>query len=274
MQFAGNLINDEDELNGIAFQGVGSGTQVDFVQVHNNVDDGVEFFGGTVNAKHLVLTGIGDDSIDWTDGWTGNLQYAIVDQADGVGDQGIEADNRSSSNDVLPRSNPTLSNLTLIGGDGTDIGVLLREGTAGDLYNSIITNFDQSGFDIDTVASATQATSGEIAFNSVLIAGNASDLQVDGDATDAAQQAALDNGSNNRVGGDVTDFDARPIGGDRYAPGAAEASITATNVNAVSDFFDDVDYIGAVEDADDDWYQGWTLLVDQNTATTTASAGN
>ena len=51
VKYAGFLINDLDELNGIAFQGVGSGTNVDYVQVHNNQDDGVEFFGGTVNAK-------------------------------------------------------------------------------------------------------------------------------------------------------------------------------------------------------------------------------
>lgn len=71
VKYAGNLINDEDELNGIAFQGVGSGTTCDHIQVHNNADDGVEFFGGTVNVKHVVLTGNGDDSMDWTDGLGG-----------------------------------------------------------------------------------------------------------------------------------------------------------------------------------------------------------
>ncbi|MGB6230402.1 MAG: hypothetical protein WBF53_09790 [Litorimonas sp.] len=262
VSFAGNLINDEDELNGIAFQGVGSGTQVEYVQVHNNVDDGVEFYGGNVNAKYLVLTGIGDDSLDWTDGWKGNVQYVIIDQADDTGDQGIEADNRSGDNDVEPRSNPTISNMTMVGSDGTDIGILLREGTAGDIYNSVVTNFGEAGFDIDNQATINQVNAGEIAFNSVLIAGNVADLANDDDST-SPQQAALDNGSNNQVGGDVTDFDAREVGGDRYAPGAAERAVTATNVNAVDAFFDDVDYIGAVEDENDDWYQGWTLLVDQ-----------
>ncbi|GLQ24777.1 hypothetical protein GCM10007853_26510 [Algimonas ampicilliniresistens] len=262
VSFAGNLINDSDELNGIAFQAVGSATQVDYVQVHNNVDDGVEFFGGNVNVKHLVLTGIGDDSLDWTDGWTGNVQYVIIDQANGVGDQGIEADNRSSNNDVLPRSNPTLSNLTFVGGDGGDIGILLREGTAGDIYNAVITDFDEAGFDIDNSATIAQATAGTIAFNSVLIAGNAEDLRNDGDGA-TPQQTALNNGANNQIGGAVTDFGARPVGGDRYAPGAPEQAVTATNVNAVDSFFDPVTYIGAVENENDDWYQGWTLLVDQ-----------
>ncbi len=68
VQFAGELINDEDELNGIAFQGVGNGTTVDYVQVHGTADDCIEFFGGTVNVKHLVLSDCQDDSIDWTQG--------------------------------------------------------------------------------------------------------------------------------------------------------------------------------------------------------------
>ena len=173
VSFAGNLINDEDELNGIAFQAVGSGTNVDFVQVHNNVDDGVEFFGGTVNVKHLVLTGIGDDSLDWTDGWVGNVQYVIVDQADNAGDRGIEGDNRSSNNGLTPRSNPTISNLTFVGGAGGDTGVLLRQGTNADLYNGIVTGFQDAGFDIDNASTATEATSGNITLDSFLIAANA-----------------------------------------------------------------------------------------------------
>jgi hypothetical protein len=81
VQFAGFRVNAEDELNGIAFQATGSGTDVNYVQVHNNEDDGIEFFGGATNAKYLVLTGIADDSLDYTDGWTGNVQYVIVQHA-------------------------------------------------------------------------------------------------------------------------------------------------------------------------------------------------
>lgn len=255
--FAGNLINDEDELNGIAFQGVGSDTQVDFVQVHNNVDDGVEFFGGTVNAKHLVLTGIGDDSVDWTDGWVGKVQYVIVDQADNAGDRGIEGDNRSSNNSLQPRSNPTISNVTFVGGAGGDTGVLLRQGTHADLYNGIVTGFQDAGFDIDNGSTAAEATNGNITVDSFLFAGNAANLETDDAAQDAAQAAVIAAGPNNVIGGTTS------IADETYAPGAAEAAVTATNVNAVDPFFDAVTYIGAVENADDTWYTGWTLLVDQ-----------
>ena len=253
VSFAGNLINDEDQLNGIAFQAVGSSTQVDFIQVHNNVDDGVEFFGGAVNAKHLVMTGIGDDSVDWTDGWVGKVQYVIVDQSDDAGERGIEGDNRSSNNALLPRSNPTISNLTFVGGAAGETGIVLRAGTNAALYNGIVTGFQDAGFDIDDDSTAAQATAGNISLDSFLIAGNNADLESDR----APQAAIVAAGSNVIIGGTTT------IADENYVPGAPEQAVTATNVNAVDPFFDAVTYIGAVEDANDNWYTGWTLLVDQ-----------
>ena len=106
VEFAGFPVTPENELNSIAFQGVGSGTTVEYIQTHMGSDDGFEFFGGTVNAKYLVATGIDDDSFDWTDGWTGNAQFLIAQQYAGRGDQGIEADNNGDANDAAPMSNP------------------------------------------------------------------------------------------------------------------------------------------------------------------------
>ena len=75
VEYAGYEIFPGNELNGITFGGVGSGTTVDYVQVHNNQDDCVEFFGGTVNVTHLVCTGAGDDNLDIDWGYTGKMQY-------------------------------------------------------------------------------------------------------------------------------------------------------------------------------------------------------
>ena len=58
---------------------------VDFVQVHLNADDGIEFFGGTANIKHAVVTQVGDDSFDWTDGWVGNAQFVVLQSSAGRG---------------------------------------------------------------------------------------------------------------------------------------------------------------------------------------------
>ena len=115
VEFAGTEFSPDNELNGIAFQGVGRGTEVDFVMVKGNKDDGMEFFGGTVEVKHTICHLIADDSYDWTDGWTGKGQFMIAHQSGDDADQGIEADNNGDNNNLLPRSNPTLFNLTLIG---------------------------------------------------------------------------------------------------------------------------------------------------------------
>ncbi len=80
VKYAGNIITGEDELNGIAFQAVGRGTTIEFIHVHNGADDGVEFFGGTAEARYVVITGADDDSLDWTEGWQGKLQYLVIVQ--------------------------------------------------------------------------------------------------------------------------------------------------------------------------------------------------
>ncbi|WP_427454231.1 hypothetical protein [Litorimonas sp. WD9-15] len=264
VSFAGNLINDEDELNGIAFQGIGSGTQVDFIQVHNNSDDGIEFFGGTVNVKHVFLTGNGDDSMDWTDGWVGNAQFVIVDQADDAGDRAIEGDNRSSNNTLLPRSNPTVSNFTFVGGDVGDSGMVIRAGTAGEFLNGLITGFQDAGVDIDDSETVAQVTSGDITFDSMLVVDNAENLETDDDAGDAATVAAFDAGANNVSAGTSS------VDNDQYVPADGDTTTPATDPSTIDPFFDAADYVGAVEDADDTWYEGWTLQVDRSSTATVA----
>lgn len=149
IEFGGGKQNPTNELNGLALQGVGSGTELDYLHIHANDDDGIEFFGGTVNASHVVVTAFGDDGIDWTSGWTGKLQYAIVQQWSRVSSSdpnGIEADNDQMNNAATPVSSPTLSNVTLIGGEGVAAGhgLVLRRGTKAALHNLVVTNFGAS----------------------------------------------------------------------------------------------------------------------------------
>ncbi len=78
VEYGGTEITTDNEVNGIAFQGVGSGTSVSYIQVHMNKDDGVEFFGGTVSVDHVVLTANGDDSLDYVNGWSGTASYVAI----------------------------------------------------------------------------------------------------------------------------------------------------------------------------------------------------
>ncbi|MFT7286011.1 MAG: hypothetical protein ACI87W_000114 [Halieaceae bacterium] len=140
VRYAGSNVDPENQLNGIAFQGTGSGTTVEYVQVHNNLDDGVEFFGGTTSVKYLVLTGNADDSLDWTDGWTGSIQYLYVEQTDSA-DNVIEADNREGDEGASPVAMPAIANFSFFG-NSAERSIRLRRGTGGMFWNGIVTGSD------------------------------------------------------------------------------------------------------------------------------------
>ncbi|MCA9618443.1 MAG: hypothetical protein KC731_05470, partial [Myxococcales bacterium] len=153
VEYGGHVFTSDDELNGIAFQGVGSGTTVDFVQVHKNADDGVEFFGGTVNASHLVCYRNGDDGFDFDQGYQGKLQFLFLQQDPNLADDthGFEADNDKEAPDTTPVTNPTISNFTLCGQNMNQAvqqyGFVFRRGFNGTIMNGIVTGFE-AGVDI------------------------------------------------------------------------------------------------------------------------------
>jgi hypothetical protein len=143
----------------------GSGTVLDYVQVHKGADDGIEFFGGTANLTHALVTQPDDDGLDWDFGWSGDGQFLIVQQSATAGNYGFECDNNKNDNDATPRSAPTLWNVTLVGSDSepgnaikTQGAMLLRRGTAGLINNAIITHFTDLAVDIAGYATAQQAT--------------------------------------------------------------------------------------------------------------------
>lgn len=261
VEWAGFPITPENELNGIAFQGVGAGTVVDYIQVHMNADDGVEFFGGTVNVKHVVLTGNVDDSLDWTSGWVGMAQFVVVDQDDAHGNNGIEADNLKSPMDASPRSAPILSNMTFIGTEGAAAkggeGILLRVGTGFEIYNTVITGFKKSCLDLDdeeTFKYAAAVRDGKveqvnsIIENTVAYCAGSTEFSVETD--DLWSVADFFNaGAGNSVQDPMLDG---------WLPKAGSPLLIDTDVTPDDLFFDEVDFIGAVKSAKEDWTKGWT----------------
>ncbi len=117
-EYGGSRVTTTQERNGIWFQGVGNHTIVDYVQSHASLDDAFEFFGGTVNIKHMVATGAEDDNFDWVLGWRGKGQF-LMEQSDSTdGDRCMEADNNgidAGDPNRTPRSNPTIFNITCVG---------------------------------------------------------------------------------------------------------------------------------------------------------------
>ncbi|MDX1675218.1 MAG: fibronectin type III domain-containing protein, partial [Longimicrobiales bacterium] len=175
IEFAGDDVTPTDQLNGLALQGVGAGTTISYLQIHYNTDDGIEPFGGTVSVDHLVVTGIGDDSVDGTDGYRGFMQFIVGQQRGDDADQGFEISNNGDDGDAPPHSTAVVANATMIGaneavvggeiaGAESDDGVQFREGSRYRLYNTILTGFGSSGFcitDAETLVAAQNRVDGQ-----------------------------------------------------------------------------------------------------------------
>lgn len=261
VKYAGFEIAPDNELNGITFGGVGSGTDVDYVQVHANADDGVEFFGGTVNLKHLVLTSNQDDSVDWDNGFRGKLQYVYVehDKASGDANRGIEGDNDGSTPDIAPQSNPTIANMTIIGNnfDGTEDdseGIYLREGSGAQMYNMLVTGPAGMGecFEVEnsTESQANLADSTITMTTSVLGCTNGENFKNE-DTGVNLEDWFLTTQTGNRVIAPMLNADGTPQADSPLLTGA-------TDVSAVDGFFEATDFIGAVKSGSD-WRQGWAF---------------
>ena len=197
VKHTGAEVGNGDELNGISFGGVGSGTVVENLQVYSTFDDGIEMFGGSVSFENFVAVYVRDDSIDIDEGWNGTINNALVIQSQGDGNHCIEADgigsysskDQATRDDFIARglnSAPTINNLTCIvsaninGTHGEGAGWRLREGIHPVINNSlVISSFgandttdsdDNYCLRIDNTETQDAAIAGDLQLNSVIFA--------------------------------------------------------------------------------------------------------
>jgi len=207
IRHGGANIGEGNEINGLTLGGVGSGTTVEYVEVIANQDDGVEFFGGTVNVSHLLIWNPGDDGIDTDQAWAGTLNnFLVIAGADT--DHTLEIDGPEGS----MMAAHTVRNGSIKGSDETELGDF-RSGARGTFENIYFFNFpDPAATDgrgdlsLSGDASIANFASGILAF---------SNLQVT-PATDVALSAIFKNGIDvhasmvnagaNTVGADKTKF--------------------------------------------------------------------
>lgn len=131
----GAQINSESQYNGVSFYAVGAGTVVNNVAVINGADDGVEFFGGTVSVTDLYLENNDDDSIDWTEGWSGTVTNAFISHTIPGFSTAFEGDKDNA--------NPTFNNITAVSTvGGTALQFKKQSG-------GTITGLSLSGYDVD-----------------------------------------------------------------------------------------------------------------------------
>lgn len=241
LEYTGFALDEEHEANGISFYGVGNGTTVEYVQAYKGSDDGFEFFGGSVNVKHMVVTDCTDDSFDWTEGWNGRGQFLVAYQSgEEECDCLMECDNNGNNFDATPVAHPILSNLTLVGDNSANNtrGIRLRAGTQAEIYNSIITGKAKC-ITLETEQTEQALLSGTSKLQHIAMS---SDLNSENGIYTAEMFAAATGNSTDYVNALADDYVGTISGG----------------VTPDDPFFTRVDYKGAVS-ASDDWTSGWTL---------------
>ena len=154
IEYASREVRPGEETNGLTFGAVGSGTTIDHVMVSNSNDDCFEWFGGTVNASHLIAYNCDDDEFDTDHGFSGHVQFAFGRQIDGT----LELDSGGFEFDTgvvgaTPQSTPQFSNVTLCGtrenppasGTAPRTGMALRTLVGGAILNTLVTGFENGG---------------------------------------------------------------------------------------------------------------------------------
>lgn len=274
IRYSGTIISPNNELQGLTLGGVGSGTTIDHVQVHNSSDDGIEVFGGRVNMRYLVLTGADDDSLDVDVGWQGLVQFVIAAQkpTNSQTDNYMFEGDSNGNEDALPRTNMRLANFTFIHtSTATNAALRYRGGMDATTVNGIVTSptaclnlvaSETSATDKSTVRPANTALqdAGPPVFNSIFFACQtlAATTTVNNVTVTVDEQTArVTAGTNNTANG--TAANALQNG---YFPTATTLAVTPFNASTLnpsgSSFLVATSYIGAVSGPNDTWFRGWT----------------
>ncbi|SDE37261.1 hypothetical protein [Pedobacter soli] len=303
IEFGGIAYSVDNEINGLTMGGVGSGTTLDYIQVYRSGDDAFEWFGGTVNAKHLLAIGTWDDDFDTDFGYSGNVQFALAQRVATVADQsqsnGFESDNNGTGTDQTPKTSAVFSNVTILGpikkaGDSYNAnyyhGAQIRRNSSISILNSVISGFPIGIYVDDTKvvtagSTSTNFISGSAVFANNLVYGSKTDISVSTagvatQVTDLLKLTSTFDGSkyasslfaNPYIYG--TDFAAAGAAGNAdftLSTGSAAATGAAfTNAKVSGAFFDKVDYRGAFGTTN--WASGWAQVDAQTLAYTTPGA--
>lgn len=290
IEFAGIALTPDNEINGLTFGGVGSGTTISYVQVYRSGDDAFEWFGGTVNCDHLVASYTWDDDYDTDFGFSGNVQFGLALRvktiADQSGSNGFESDNDGNGTANSPQTKATFSNMTIVGpiqgksASGINAnyqhGVQIRRNSSMSLVNSIVMGFPIGLYIDDTKGEFTSlnATSGTLKFANNILAGTPTKLKkstasFDIDAWVAGQNNQLLDST--QLVGLVDPFkfsaalSATQAGRPNFLLASGSPAVSGAAFTGLPAFFQNVAYIGAF-DGSIDWTANWTTWDAENTA--------
>lgn len=270
VEFAGVALSPNNEINGITFGGVGSGTTVNFVQVSYSNDDSYEWFGGTVNTKHLIAFRGLDDDFDTDNGYSGKNQFLVSLRdpavADISGSNGFESDNDATGSDNTPRTRAVFSNVTIDAGadSATNVnyrrGAHIRRNSHEYIYNSILL-----GYPVGVLIDGSNTEANVLAdtlFQNNIVAATRTDNWITTTPESSSVEDLLRNDAGNKFytgnkGVKLTgpyklkNPDFRP---QSTSPALKQASFNHVGLN--DPFFTSVKYKGAF-DANNDWTDTW-----------------
>lgn len=266
-----------DEINGVSLAAVGDQTILEHVEVYANLDDGFEWFGGTVNSRYLVAAFCADDSFDYDEGFRGKNQFWLGLQSPDYAGRIGEHDGGTVDETGTPYATPWIYNATYIGagvsaapqGDG-DNALLFRDNAGGHYANSIITQYNGQaagrGISVEDIAgedSRSRMEHGDLTIVNNIWWGFAAGNNLEQWATQDFVRAHLQANNNQIVDPQLRfidrnadgQFDPRPS----LAGPAAHGAIAPANP-----FFHTTHYYGAFDPRGDNWMMGWTALWDEN----------
>lgn len=275
VRHGGSSIGADNEINGITLGSVGSGTVIENVEVFSNLDDGIEFFGGTVNVKNAIFAYSGDDGIDVDNGFTGSVQNAIVWHTSGTLESsdpsGAELDGATGDDESAtgtPFATPILANITFVFDDAGDNSLTqalnIRDNYGGSLYNSIMMGHDgpiqiektsASSSSWDLFADGTLKIANNIFYNiNGASAAGAEMVKVVGDPENAEAFGQYIAGNN------VWADPGFGTGADRFKPSAAEATANVKEgLSTLNEALQDHAYKGAIDpDAATYFFANWS----------------
>ena len=278
IRHGGSVLGTGDEINGLTMGAVGAGTTIEYVEVYANLDDGFEWFGGTVNTRYLVAAFCGDDGFDYDEGWRGKNQFWFGIQDVNTAGRVGEHDGGTLQETAPPFSTPYILNATYIGagientpqGDGSE-AIVFRDNAGGTYMNGIITEYNANnggkGITVEDLGDMEDSRS-RLENGDLLIANNLWWQFGDGNDIDGVtdQDFVRDHllANNNQIVNPYINaisrsndggLDPRPAAGGPAAAGAAAPP---------SGFFQNVPFYGAFDPNQPLWTNGWTALSDYN----------
>ncbi|NUQ21729.1 MAG: fibronectin type III domain-containing protein [Gemmatimonadaceae bacterium] len=288
IEFAGARIGPNEKMNSLSLYAVGRKTTLEYIETLAGLDDGIKWFGGTVNGRFLVVYEPQDDALDVSQGYSGQNQYVIavmstvIDGYDGTGSDDrnfLESDGCEagvtgcpSNFDAAPYSMPFLANFVAIGPWNWDVdryggnGILLRRGSGATLVNGVVARWPKTGLTIRDDFTETMRQRDSITIRNVFMTQNGADFDPSGAfygqrekfAGASIEESTLDAASLFvRYEPSTGTFDWDPAGGSPIAHGGMTPFTGRVAARAGSAIFPTA-YRGVTGAGGLQWWQGWT----------------